>query len=177
MAQHDTLRLYEALELRAEYDARLKTLKDCLPESRRESRRYHFDREEQSRSRPSPDFDLAQVRQQLKSLEFRRRKLNTAIQEANFQHQVEFGGEPLRLSEALELRKGLNTQLGELHTQLVEAAYQRVIYKEDRDIVEDSERSYSDCAAALEEARLSFRALNRAIRAAAFAVSVDFQDE
>ena len=177
MAPSNTLRLYEALELRAEYDARLKTLKDCLPESRREHQPFRFDREEQSRSRPSPDFDLAEVRQQLKSLEYKRRKLNTAIQEANFQHQVESGGESLRLSEALELRKGLNTQLGELHTQLVEAAYQRVIYKEDRDIVEDNERSYTECAAALEEARLSFRALNRAVRAAAYVVEVHFADE
>ena len=177
MEPSDTLRLYEALELRAEYDARLKTLKDCLPEARKERRHFSFDREEPRRSRPSPGFDLAEVRAQLKSLEFRRRKLNTAIQEANFQHQVEFGGETLRLSEALEFRKGLNTQLGELHTQLVEAAYQRVIYKEDRDIVEENERSYGECAAALEEARLSFRALNRAIRAAAFEVGVAFQDE
>ena len=177
MAPSNTLRLYEALELRAEYDARLKTLKDCLPEACRERRHLSFDREEQSRNRPSPDFDLAEVRQQLKSLEFRRRKLNTAIQEANFQHQVEFGGESLRLSEALELRKGLNTQLGELHTQLVEAAYQRVIYKEDRDIVEDNERSYTECSSALEEARISFRTLNRAIRAAAFVVAVNFEDE
>lgn len=58
MAPSNTLRLYEALELRAEYDARLKSLKDCLPEYRREHRRYNFDREEQSRSRPSPDFDV-----------------------------------------------------------------------------------------------------------------------
>ena len=29
-----TVRLYEALELRAEYDGRIKTLRDCLPESR-----------------------------------------------------------------------------------------------------------------------------------------------
>ena len=177
MAPSNTRRLYEALELRAEYDARLKTLKDCLPESRREHRPFRFDREEQSRSRPSPDFDLAEVRQQLKSLEFKRRKLNTAIQEANFQHQVGSGGESIRLSEALELRKGLDTQLGELHTQLVEAAYQRVIYKEDRDIVEDNERSYPECGTALEEARLSFRALNRAIRAAAYVVEVNFADE
>ncbi|MBI2505474.1 MAG: hypothetical protein HYW07_19860 [Candidatus Latescibacteria bacterium] len=93
MAPSNTLRLYEALELRAEYDARLKTFKDCLPEARREHRRLNF------------------------------------------------------------------------------------IYKEDRDIVEDNERSYTECATALEEVRLSFRALNRAIRAAAFEVSVDFQDE
>lgn len=71
----------------------------------------------------------------------------------------------------------MNTQLGELHSQVVEAAYQRVIYKEDRDIVEDNERFYTECATALEEARLSFRALNRAIRAAAFVVEVNFEDE
>ena len=59
----------------------------------------------------------------------------------------------------------------------MEAAYQRVIYKEDRDIVEDNERSYTECGTALEEARLSFRALNRAIRAAAFVVEVNFEDE
>ena len=29
-----TIRLYEALELRGEYDARIKTLRDCLPEAR-----------------------------------------------------------------------------------------------------------------------------------------------
>ena len=49
--------------------------------------------------------------------------------------------------------------------------------KEDRDIVEENERSYPECAAALEEARLSFRALNRTIRAAAFEADVAFQDE
>jgi hypothetical protein len=75
------------------------------------------------------------------------------------------------------LRKGVNQQIGELHAQVVEAAYQRVIYKEDRDIVEEHERSYGECAAALEEARPTFRRLNCTIRTAAFAVKVAFQDE
>ena len=34
-AEGNRLYLYEALELRAEYDARLKTLRDCLPEARK----------------------------------------------------------------------------------------------------------------------------------------------
>jgi hypothetical protein len=59
----------------------------------------------------------------------------------------------------------------------VDAAYQRVIYKEDRDIVEDNELSYAECAEALEKARLAFRELNRKIRVASFSVEVDFQDE
>src|SRR5438093_7712239 len=79
--------------------------------------------------------------------------------------------------KTLEVRKGLNEQLGELHTQVVNAAYQRVIYKEDRDIVEPNELSYAECVTNLEQTRLAFRELNRKIRVAAFALLVDFLDE
>ena len=34
MTSKAQLYLYEALELRSEYDGRIKTLKDCLPETR-----------------------------------------------------------------------------------------------------------------------------------------------
>lgn len=77
----------------------------------------------------------------------------------------------------MELRKGLNTQLGDLHTQVLDAAYERVIYKEDRDIVEPNELSYSECVQNLDGVRLSFRDLNRKLRAASFDVVVNFQDE
>lgn len=50
------LYLYEALELRSEYDARIKTLKDCLPESKQNRDRFSFNRYEGIR-RASPDFD------------------------------------------------------------------------------------------------------------------------
>ena len=39
------LYLYEALELRSEYDARIKTLKDCLPESKQNRDRFSFTQE------------------------------------------------------------------------------------------------------------------------------------
>jgi len=171
------LLLYEALELRAEYDARMKTLKDCLPEGQQPHDRFAFAHVDDSRTRPSPEFDVAAAREQLRTLEFKRRKLNNAIQQANFQHQLQIGGDPVTLSEALELRKGLNTQLGELHTQVVKAAYQRVIYKEDRDIVEPTDLSYTQCVQRLDDTRVAFREVNRKIRAAAFAVRVAFRDE
>jgi len=41
-----TLYLYEALELRAEYDARIKTLKDCLPETKQNRDRFSFGRDD-----------------------------------------------------------------------------------------------------------------------------------
>lgn len=171
------LLLYEALELRAEYDARMKTLKDCLPEGQHPRDRFAFTQADESRSRPSPEFDVAAAREQLRTLEVKRRKLNSAIQQINFQHQLEIGDETVTLNEALELRKGLNTQLGELHTQVMKAAYQRVIYKEDRDIVEPTDLSYTQCVQRLDETRVTFREVNRKIRAAAYEVRVAFRDE
>ena len=169
--------LYEALELRAEFAARIKTLKDCLPEAKQNRSRFSFVREEEGKYRPGPDFNIVETRDQFRKLEIKYRKLNSAIQQANFQHQIHFREDTINLSEALEIRKGLNEQIGEFHTQVVNSAYQRVIYKEDRDIVEPNELSYTECVKNLEESRLAFRELNRKIRAASFEVVVDFQEE
>lgn len=170
------LKLYEALELRSELDARIKTVKDCLPEARK-NRGGLFSVREEGKRRPSPGFDLEEARKRLRSLEVRRRKLNAAIQEANFQHRIEHEGESMTLNEALEVRKKLDEAIGEIHTQVVDSAWQRVIYKEDRDIVEENELSYGECSERLETARLAFRDLNRKLRAATFRVSVAFHDE
>jgi hypothetical protein len=59
----------------------------------------------------------------------------------------------------------------------VDSAYEKVIYKEGRDIVEESEIPYVEACKNLEEARLAFRELNRKLRLASFEATVDFQDE
>ena len=171
------LYLYEALELRAEYDARTKTLKDCLPESKQNKNRFMLSREDEGMRRPSPTFDVSETREQLRKLEYKRRKLNSSIQKANFDCRIDFGGEAVNLSEALDARKAINERIGELHTQVVNSAYQRVIYKEGRDIIEESEVPYGECVKNLEEARLAFRELNRKLRRASFEAVVDYQDE
>jgi hypothetical protein len=169
--------LFEALELRAELDARIKTCKDCLPEAKQNCGRLSFGMNEEGVRRPSPDFDVASARQSLRKLEFKRRKLNNAIQQANFNHQIEFEGDSINLNEALEVRKALNEQIGELHQQVVSSAYLRVIYKEGRDIVEENEISYRECNEKLEQARFSFRKLNRLLRRSSFEITVDFLDD
>jgi len=107
MADKDErLKLYEALELRSELDARIKTIKDCLPEAR-QNRKGLFSFREDGNRRPSPEFDVVAARAGLKRLELRRRKLNSAIQHANFQHRIEHDGDSMTLSEALVVRKEL----------------------------------------------------------------------
>jgi len=135
-----------------------------------------FTRDDEIR-RPSPDFDAASTRKELRKIEIKRRKLNSSIQRANFNHFINFNGDSISLSEALEMRKALNEQIGEFHNQVVTSSYQKVIYKEGRDIVEDNEISYKDAVKELEEARLAFRELNRKLRLASFETVVDFQDE
>jgi len=171
-----TLYLYEALELRSEYDARIKTLKDCLPESKQNRDSFSFTLDDLIR-RPSPDFDVASARKDLRKIEIKRRKLNSSIQRANFNHFITFNGDSINLSEALEMRKALNEQIREFHNQVVTSSYQKVIYKEGRDIVEENEISYADAVKNLEHARLAFRELNRKLRLASFETLADFQDE
>ena len=50
--------LYEALELRAEYDARTKTLKDYLPETKQNRNRLSFLGDKEEIYRPSADFNI-----------------------------------------------------------------------------------------------------------------------
>jgi hypothetical protein len=177
MAEKRKLYIYEALELRAEYDARIKTCKDTLPETRQNRDRLFFTRDDDGRRRPSPDFDMAEVRQQLRTLEVKRRKLNSAIQQANFNSIVDYRGESINLNEALEARKSLNEQIGELHTQVVDSAFEKVIYKEGRDIVEENELSYTSSVDDLDSARLAFRELNCILRKASFETLIEFGDD
>ena len=177
MAEKRKLFIYEALELRGEYDARIKTIKDTLPETRQNRDRLFYTRDDDGRRRPSPDFDMAEVRRQLRKLEVKRRKLNSAIQQANFNSRFDYRGESINLNEALETRKSLNEQIGELHTQVVNSAYEKVIYKEGRDIVEENELSYTNSVNDLDYARLAFRELNRKLRKASFETLIEFEDK
>jgi hypothetical protein len=171
------LHLYEALELRAEYTARMATIKDCISGGESRRRRVSLWRDDKNKSRPSPDFDAVREKEALRGLEFKQRKLNSAIQKANYETQIEFEGQKINLLEALELRKGMKTHTDELKTQAVDAAYQTVIYKEGRDIVEAGPVSYAEALRELESAHVAFRELNRKLRRASFETIVTYQDE
>jgi len=72
------LYLFEAIELRAEYDARIKLLRSLLPEARERRDRFSFHRDDEVRYVPAAGFDAAAVRGELDTLNVKRRKLNTA---------------------------------------------------------------------------------------------------
>ena len=95
--------LYEALELRAEYQGRLASLK-------------------------------ALVREKIRTLEYKSRKLNNAIQQINFTNEIEIDGEKMSIAETLEMRKSVNQEIADMQKILEESAYKTIIYKEERPI-------------------------------------------
>ena len=172
--ENGRLYLYEALELRREYTRRVKTLDGCLPERRR--RRGLFGSGEDSR-RLAADFDPGTLRAAKRALDHKQRKLNAAIQRANYEHTIEVDGERVSLNEGLELRKSVHEHLETLSEETARASYVNVIHKEDRDIVEERDRTFQGCLAELYAEFARWRALNRALRAATHEVVVDYRDE
>ena len=169
----DKLYLYEAIELRAEYGARIQELKTIAPG---EHRRGLYDTDSGG-YKAAEGFNPEALRVEVKKLEAKLRLLNNAVQRTNFATEITVDGETLNLLEALELRKAAATEIAELAGKLPGAAYIHVIHKEDRDIEHKPEVVYTAVREKLEAKRLAFRALNRALRKAAFDVTVKFRDE
>ena len=168
--------LYEALELRAEYLARLASLKALLPEKKTD-RRGLWGRDTNERVEPAAGFDIPTVREKIRKLEYKSRKLNTAIQQINFTNEIEIDGEKMSIAETLEMRKSVDQEIADMQKILEESAYKTIIYKEERNIVEEPDIDFAHASEQLEERRLLFRRLNRALRRAAYTVTVPFIDE
>jgi hypothetical protein len=169
--------LYEAIELRAEYDARIKTLQSLLDKSLKPTsggrwmmRQFN----EESRTRAVREFDHDEYRHQLQLLTVKRRLLNNEIQRVNYAKEND---NTMTLGEMLDLRKATNLRISELSTELTQSAYETVVHKEQRDIVEGPERKFKEVEAELEHERLVFRDLNRALRRAGFEKTVQWRDD
>jgi predicted ATP-dependent endonuclease of OLD family len=168
------LYIYEALELRGEYKSRIKTLKKLLPEGANNNMRFGAS---SSRYEPVESLDVKKVREDIKTLEYKLRKLNNALQLANFQNKIEADGEKISIADALSLRKSTNENIKNKTNQLQNAAYKKVIYKENRNIEETSDLNYKEIKKQLEKERLLFRELNRKLRDVSFKIVIDFKDE
>jgi hypothetical protein len=170
------LYLFEALELRALYDHKIGLLeKLARPEQTRRGA-WVLDKDAADLV-PAPGFDLKASEDMTSRLRVRRIKLNEAIQVANFGAEIEFDGERVSLARALELRKALKEELERHGSQTVEAAYTRVIHKEERDIVKEPPRSFETSYAEYERALERLRRLVTAIHQANHLVTVAFRDE
>lgn len=170
MKAEGKLPLYEAIELRSEMDVRIKTMEGLRPE--REERGLF--RERDAEVQPAADFNLAVVEAEIERLKANRRRLNAVIQQVNHQTAVKVDDSEFTLAEALELRKETNKDIGRLANELNEAAWLRVIHKEERDVVRNPQRPFKTIMDLLEERRILFRQLVTAIHEANHRTIVQF---
>jgi hypothetical protein len=170
------LYVFEAMELRNEYDRHIKLLEQLVLSDQSKRDRLFAAREEEERE-PATGFDPKQVEEQLKKLQTKRVKLNQAIQVANFEAQIDYRGEQISLAEALEIRKRLRADLDALSQRVQNSAYKRIIHKEERDIVREPTHAFQQSYPEFQDKLRTFRQLITQLHRANHRNTVKFKDE
>lgn len=135
------LYLFEATELRNEYDRHIKLLEKLIEGDQNKSDRFFNNRDEEEKE-PASDFNQKELEEKLKKIQIKRVKLNQAIQVANFKYQIDYDGEKISIAEALEIRKNLLTDIEAISQRVISSAYKRIIHKEERDIVHEPKHPF-----------------------------------
>ena len=176
------LNLLEAIELRNGYDRHIGLIKKLLsvkPYQRHEEEYYHhaapksFDVE----NRPAEGFDPKEMELKLKKLETKRLKLNMAIQSTNFASTVDFDGEQISITEALEIRKKLQAEFDSKSKCVTDSAYKQITHKEKRDIEHHPADSFQETYEDFQNSLTQLRRLTNKIHLANHASVTDFKDE
>lgn len=170
------LYLFEAIELRKDYDRRIKLLDQLLgSEGGKQDRFFH--RSDEEKKEPSAELDLRKMEENLKNIQTKRVKLNQAIQLANFEYKIEYEGETIPIAEALELRKNLTSDLEAISRRVLDSAYTRIIHKEGRDIVHEPRHGFKQSYEEFQDRLRKLRNLVVKIHQANHAYGVKFKDE
>jgi len=170
------LYLFEAIELRKDYDRRIKLLEQLLGGERGKQDRL-FHRNDEEKREPSAELDLTKMEENLKNIQTKRVKLNQAIQLANFERKIEYEGETIPIAEALELRKNLTSDLEAISQRVLDSAYTRIIHKEERDIVHEPRHGFKQSYQEFQDRLKKLRILVVKIHQANHAYCLNFKDE
>jgi len=169
------LYLYEAIELRSEYDRHVELLEALLGESSK--KRGLFNNEDDEDKEASADFNQGEIEKNLKKLQTKRVKLNQEIQRSNFDTQLEYRGKKIGIAEALEVRKNLLADIKAAAARVEKSSYRRVIHKEERDIVREPRYKFTETYKEYKDTLRQLRCLVNQIHAANHAAAVSFKDE
>ncbi len=170
------LHLFEAIELRNEYDRHIKLMESLIGESpTKRDRLFHSSDGEEKE--PSAEFDQKELEERLKKLQTKRIKLNQAIQMANFKAQIDYEGEKISLAEALEVRKNLLADNEAVSQRVLDSAYKRVIHKEERDIVHEPKHSFQKTYEEFQNNLRKLRLVVDQIHIVNHETTVNFKDE
>lgn len=169
------LYLYEAIELRSEYDNHIALLGELLGGSA-QKRTGFFDKDDENKD-PAADFNQEEIRNTLKKLQTKRVTLNQEIQKTNFNTQIAYEGSQISISQALEVRKNLLNDIKAIAARVEKSSYRRVIHKEGRDIVQEPRHRFTEVYREYQDSLRQLRRLVTQIHAANHSAIVKFKDE
>lgn len=161
--------------MRNEYDRHIRLLEDLLDDRDGKGRLFRSSDEEERE--PVSDFDQKEMQRTLKNVQTKRVKLNQLIQAANFEYKIDYEGEQISLAEALEVRKNLLADVEALAGRVKNAAYKRIIHKEERDIVRQPKHSFKETYDDYQSALRKLRRLINQIHLVNHQSTVKFKDE
>ena len=174
--QKGNLYLFEAIELRNEYDRHIKLIENLTGVSESKRGRLFHNSDDEGKE-PSAEFNQKELEERLKKLQTKRIKLNQAIQMANFSAQIDYGGEKISLTEALEVRKSLLADHEAISQRVQDSAYKRVIHKEERDIVHEPKHSFQKTYEDFQNNLKTLRDVINQIHLVNHKTTVSFKDE
>ncbi len=168
------LYLYEAIELRNEYDRHIKLLQELLEEPGRDRL---FSKSDDEDKEPASGYDPKELEESLKKLQTKRVKLNQEIQMANLKAKIDYSGEKISLAEALEIRKNLLSDKDAIKQRVMNSAYKRIIHKEERDIVREPKHSFKEIYEEFQDNLRKTRQVVIQIHIVNHTTTVNFKDE
>ena len=80
----------------------------------------------------------------MQKLQTKRVKLNQELQLTNLKTTLNYDGNEITLSEALEIKKNLIKDITILSDKLNESAYVKIIHKEERDIIKEPKQKFKE---------------------------------
>lgn len=170
------LYLFEAIELRNEFDRHISLLKHILEEDQRKSTGFLRSSEDDLKE-PTADFKPKEMEDELKKIQTKRVALNQAIQEANFSKRINHAGKEISIAEALEVRKSLLAEIDLMKDRVRDSAYKRIIHKEERDIVHEPKHSFPEVYDEFKSKIANLRELVNKIHLANHQSEVKFREE
>lgn len=174
--QKGNLYLFEAIELRNEYDRHIKLIENLIGESETKRGRLFHNSDDEGKE-PAAEFNQNELEERLKKLQTKRIKLNQAVQMANFSAQIDYNGEKISITEALEVRKSFFTSHEAISQRVLDSAYKRVIHKEERDIVHEPKHSFRKMYEDFQNNLRTLRAVINQIHLVNHKTTVSFKDE
>lgn len=171
------LYIFEALILIKEYRARLQLLNRII-NADLEATNIHSELQGENEYRLVPEVDIYKIKKEYEKFKRKERKLAIAINSANINYTINFEGEEISLSEALQLMETYRYTLINIIDNIKNACTLKIIHKEKRDItIKMYKQKYTKMIKEFNDKSKQLDNLERLVKITNYTKTVNFKDD